>query len=47
LPHSLRIAFSWATVKQLAERWREAMVGGTFDIRPERHRSCMSLLLDL
>jgi hypothetical protein len=46
LPYSLRIAFSWATVKQLAERWREAMAGGTFDARPERHRSCTSLLLD-
>lgn len=46
LPYSLRVAFSWTTVKQLAERWREAMEQGTFDARPERHRSCASLLLD-
>jgi hypothetical protein len=46
LPYSLRIAFSWTILKQLAERWREALEHGTLDARPERHRSCMSLLLD-
>jgi hypothetical protein len=46
LPFSLRIAFSWTLLKQLAERWREAVEHGTFDARPERQRTCASLLLD-
>jgi hypothetical protein len=46
LPYSLRIAFSWTMLKQLAERWGEAMEEGTFDAHPERHRSCTSLVLD-
>lgn len=46
LPYSLRVGFSWTMVRQLAERWQEAMVEGAFDARPERHRSCASLLLD-
>lgn len=46
LPYSLRIGFSWTILKQLADRWREAMEAKTFDARPDRHRSCTCLLLD-
>lgn len=46
LPYSLRATWSWTSLKQLAERWREAMDAGTFDARPERHRSCTTLRLD-
>ena len=46
LPHSIRVAFSWTTFKQLAECFRHAMEDGTFDARPDRHNSCDSLLID-
>jgi hypothetical protein len=46
LPYSLRAAFSWTAIEQFAERWLEAMEAGTFDARPERHRSCRTLRLD-
>lgn len=46
LPYSVRVAFSWSSFKQLTERVREAMEAGTFDARPDRHLTWMSLLLD-
>lgn len=46
LPYSIRVAFSWRTFKQLAERVREAMETGTFDARPDRHLTWTPLLLD-
>jgi hypothetical protein len=46
LPYSVRVAFSWTILKQLAERVRQALEAGTFDARPDRHRSCTTLQLD-
>lgn len=46
LPYSIKVAFSWRSFKQLAERVREAVEGGTFDARPDRHLSWTPLLLD-
>lgn len=46
LPYSIRVAFSWRTFEQLAERVREAMAAGTFDARPDRHFSWTPTLLD-
>lgn len=46
LPYSIRVAFSWRTFKQFAERVREALQAGTFDTRADSHLSWTPLLLD-
>ena len=46
LPHSVRVAFSWRTFKQLGERFRFSMESGAFDARLDRHNSCTPLLFD-
>jgi hypothetical protein len=46
LPYSIRIAFSWKTFRQLAERVRDALRAGTLDARAESRLSWAPLLLD-
>lgn len=46
VPYSIRVAFSWRTFGQLAERVHEALRAGTFDARPDSHLSWTPLLLD-
>lgn len=46
VPYSIRVAFSWRTFGQLAERVREALHAGTFDARADSHLSWTPLLLD-
>jgi DNA-binding transcriptional ArsR family regulator len=46
VPYSIRVAFSWRTFRQLAERVREALRAGTLDARAESHLSWTPLLLD-
>jgi DNA-binding transcriptional ArsR family regulator len=46
LPYSIRVAFSWRTFEQLAERVREALREGTLDARADSHLSWTPLLLD-
>lgn len=46
LPYALRVAFSWTTFEQLADRVREALEAGTFDARSDRHLSWTPVLLD-
>jgi DNA-binding transcriptional ArsR family regulator len=46
VPYSIRVAFSWRTFEQLAERVREALQAGTFDARADSHLSWTPLLLD-
>ncbi len=46
VPYSIRVAFSWRTFGQLAERVREALGAGTFGARAESHLSWTPLLLD-
>lgn len=46
LPYSLKAAFSWRIIGQLAERIREAMEAGTFDARPNRHLSWTPFAVD-
>ncbi|MET0306677.1 MAG: hypothetical protein ABW196_10695 [Solirubrobacterales bacterium] len=46
VPYSIRVAFSWRTFGQLAERVREALQAGTFDARADSHLSWTPLLLD-
>jgi hypothetical protein len=46
VPYSIRVAFSWRTFGQLAERVRESLRAGTFDARPGSHLSWTPLLLD-
>ena len=46
LPYSLKAAFSWRSVEQLAERIREAMEAGTFDTRPNRHLTWTPFAVD-
>lgn len=46
VPYSVRVAFSWRTFKQLAERVREALLEGTFDARPESRIESVPLVLD-
>lgn len=46
VPYSIRVAFSWRTFKQLAERVRGALQAGTLDARADSHLSWMPLLLD-
>jgi hypothetical protein len=46
VPYSIRVAFSWRTFGQLAERVHEALRAGTFDARADSHLSWTPLLLD-
>lgn len=46
LPYSIRVAFSWNSFKQIAQRLREALEEETFDARPDRHLTAIQLLLD-
>jgi hypothetical protein len=46
VPYSIRVAFSWRTFGQLAERVREALAAGTFDARAGSQLSTAPLLLD-
>jgi hypothetical protein len=46
LPYSIKVAFSWRILEQLAERVQEALVADTFDARPDRHFSSTPILLD-
>ena len=46
VPYSIRVAFSWRTFGQLAERVHEALQEGTFDARADSHLSWTPLLLD-
>ena len=46
VPASTRVTFSWRIFKQFAEQVREAMLGGTFDDRHDRHFTWSLLLLD-
>jgi hypothetical protein len=46
VPYSIRVSFSWRTFRQLAERVREALLGGTFRARADSHLSWTPMLLD-
>lgn len=46
VPYSMRLAFSWRTFGQLADRVHEAVQAGTFDARADSHLSWTPLLLD-
>ena len=46
LPYSIRVAFSWRTFEQLAQRAGEALDAGTFDSRSDRHLSWTPIVLD-
>lgn len=46
VPYSIRVAFSWRTFGQLAERVHESLRADTFDARPGSHLSSTPLLLD-
>jgi hypothetical protein len=46
VPYSIRVAFSWRTFGQLAERVRESLKADTFDARADSHLSWTPLLLD-
>jgi DNA-binding PadR family transcriptional regulator len=46
LPYSLKVAFSWRIVGQLAERIREAMEAGAFDAQPNRHLTWTPFAVD-
>lgn len=46
LPLSIRIAFSWNSFKQIAQRMREGMEAWVFEARLHRELSCTPLLLD-
>ena len=46
VPYSIRVAFSWRTFGQLAERVHEALNAGTFDARADSHLSWTPLVLD-
>ncbi len=46
LPYSIKVAFSWRTFEQLAERVRAAIAADTFDARPDRHLSWTPVHLD-
>jgi hypothetical protein len=46
VPYSIRVAFSWRTFGQLAERVDEALQAGTLDTRAGSHLSWTPLLLD-
>jgi hypothetical protein len=46
VPYSIRVAFSWRTFGQLAERVGEALQAGTFDAHDDSHLSSTPLLLD-
>jgi hypothetical protein len=46
LPHSMRVAFSWNTFKEIAELFREALEASTFDARAERRLTGTRFLFD-
>lgn len=46
LPESVRLAFTCRTYKQFAERAKDAISAGTFDVRSERHLTWTPLALD-
>lgn len=46
LPHSIRVAFSWNTFKEIAEQFRGALEASTLQARPDRPLSGDRLLLD-
>lgn len=46
LPYSIRVAFSWSGIKQIAEQLRAALEAAPFSARPDRHLTVKRLLLD-
>lgn len=46
VPYSMRVAISWRTFGQLAERVREALRAETLDARPDSHLSWTTVALD-
>jgi len=46
LPHSIKVAFSWNTFKEIAEQFRGALEASTLQARPDRRLSGTRLLLD-
>lgn len=46
LPYSLRAAFSWTILKQMGERWREAVEWGSFNSQPRQRASLLTVLVD-
>jgi len=46
LPHSIRVAFSWNTFKEIADQVRGALEGPAFQARPDRRLTGTQLLLD-
>jgi hypothetical protein len=46
LPHSIRVAFSWNTFKEIAEQFRSALEASTLQARPDHPLTGTQLLLD-
>jgi hypothetical protein len=46
LPYSLRAAFSWTSVKQMGERWREAAECGTAAPQSKKSHGHITMLVD-
>lgn len=46
LPHSIKVAFSWNTFKEIAEQFRGALEAATLQARPDRRLTGTRLLLD-
>jgi hypothetical protein len=46
VPYSMRVAISWRTFKQLAERVLHALRAGTLDARADSHLSWTTVMLD-
>jgi len=46
LPHSIKVAFSWNTFKEIAEQFRGALEASTLQSRPDRRLTGTRLLLD-
>lgn len=46
LPYSARAAFSWTILKQMGERWRDAVAYGSFDSLSSRRAGYTTLLVD-
>lgn len=46
LPYSARAAFSWTTLKQMGERWRDAVKHGSFDSQTGKRGGYTTVLAD-
>lgn len=46
LPHSIKVAFSWNTFKEIAEQFRGALEASALQARPDRRLTRTRLLLD-